>query len=128
MNMFTVYSLFYSVLLNIVYFARKRLVTFENKVFEKIMVTNLIGVILAIGSYFTIVNIDKYPIFNVIVSKGYIVYLLTWITLFSVYIFAISVDENKNKKKRLNRIIKCFSILYIIFLIIIIIKHNTMVL
>ena len=128
MNMFTVYSLFYSVLLNIVYFARKRLVTFENKVFEKIMVTNLIGVILAIGSYFTIVNIDKYPIFNVIVSKGYIVYLLTWITLFSVYIFAISVDENKNKKKRLNRIIKCFSILYIIFLIIIIIKplyyHN----
>ena len=61
---------------------------------------------MAIGSYFTIVNIDKYPIFNVIVSKGYIVYLLTWITLFSVYIFAISVDENKNKKKRLNRIIK----------------------
>ena len=63
------------------------------------MITNLIGVILAIGSYFTIVNIDKYPIFNVIVSKGYIVYLLTWITLFSVYIFAISIDDSKNRKK-----------------------------
>ena len=128
MNMFTIYSLFYSVLLNIVYFARKRLVTFENKIFEKIMITNLIGVILAIGSYFTIVNIDKYPIFNVIVSKGYIVYLLTWITLFSVYIFAISIDDSKNRKKKINRIIKGFSILYVIFLIIIIIKplyyHN----
>ena len=128
MNMFTIYSLFYSVLLNIVYFARKRLVTFENKIFEKIMITNLIGVILAIGSYFTIVNIDKYPIFNVIVSKGYIVYLLTWITLFSVYIFAISTDDSRNRKKKINRIIKGFSILYVIFLIIIIIKplyyHN----
>ena len=128
MNMFTIYSLFYSVLLNIVYFARKRLVTFENKIFEKLMITNLIGVILAIGSYFTIVNIDKYPIFNVIVSKGYIVYLLTWITLFSVYIFAISTDDSRNRKKKINRIIKGFSILYVIFLIIIIIKplyyHN----
>ena len=128
MNMFTIYSLFYSVLLNIVYFARKRLVTFENKIFEKLMITNLIGVILAIGSYFTIVNIDKYPIFNVIVSKGYIVYLLTWITLFSVYIFAISIDYSKNRKKKINRIIKGFSILYVIFLIVIIIKplyyHN----
>ena len=122
MNMFTIYSLFYSVLLNIVYFARKRLVTFENKIFEKLMITNLIGVILAIGSYFTIVNIDKYPIFNVIVSKGYIVYLLTWITLFSVYIFAISIDDSKNRKKKINRIIKGFSILYVIFLIVIIIK------
>ena len=128
MNMFTIYSLFYSVLLNIVYFARKRLVTFENKIFEKLMITNLIGVILAIGSYFTIVNIDKYPIFNVIVSKGYIVYLLTWITLFSVYIFAISIDDSKNRKKKITRIIKGFSILYVIFLIVIIIKplyyHN----
>ena len=128
MNMFTIYSLFYSVLLNIVYFARKRLVTFENKIFEKLMITNLIGVILAIGSYFTIVNIDKYPIFNVIVSKGYIVYLLTWITMFSVYIFAISIDDSKNRKKKINRIIKGFSILYVIFLIVIIIKplyyHN----
>ena len=128
MNMFTIYSLFYSVLLNIVYFSRKRLITFENKIFEKIMVTNLIGVILAIGSYFTIVNIDKYPIFNVIVSKGYIVYLLTWITLFSVYIFAISIDDSKNRKNKINRIIKGFSILYVIFLIVIIIKplyyHN----
>ena len=128
MNMFTIYSLFYSVLLNIVYFARKRLVTFENKIFEKLMITNLIGVILAIGSYFTIVNIDKYPIFNVIVSKGYIVYLLTWITLFSVYIFAISIDDSKNRKEKINRIIKGFSILYVIFLIVIIIKplyyHN----
>ena len=90
MNMFTIYSLFYSVLLNIVYFARKRLVTFENKIFEKLMITNLIGVILAIGSYFTIVNIDKYPIFNVIVSKGYSLFINLDYSVFSIYICYIN--------------------------------------
>ena len=93
MNIFTIYSLFYIVLLNIVYFSKKRIKAFENTIFEKIMITNLVGVVLAIGSYFTIANINKFSIINVIVSKGYIVYLLTWLTLFSVYIFVISIEE-----------------------------------
>ena len=52
MNIFTIYSLFYSLLINIVYFSSKRLRSIENKIFEKIMLTNFVGVLLAIGSYF----------------------------------------------------------------------------
>ena len=59
MNIFTIYSLFYSVLLNTVYFTKKRINTLENKLFESIMLTNFIGVLLAIFSYFTIKNIDS---------------------------------------------------------------------
>ena len=128
MNIFTIYSLFYSLLINIVYFSSKRLRSIENKIFEKIMLTNFVGVLLAIGSYFTIKNIDRFELLNTFVSKGYIVYLLTWLTLFSVYIFVISIKEGKDKKSEVNKIINLFSILYLIFLIIIIIKplyyHN----
>ena len=128
MNMFTIYSLFYSLLINIVYFSSKRLRSIENKIFEKIMLTNFVGVLLAIGSYFTIKNIDRFELLNTFVSKGYIVYLLTWLTLFSVYIFVISIKEGKDKKSEVNKIINLFGILYLIFLIIIIIKplyyHN----
>lgn len=128
MNIFTIYSLFYSSLINIVYFSRKRLRSIENKIFEKIMLTNFIGVLLAIGSYFTIKNITNFELLNTIVSKGYIVYLLTWITLFSIYIFVISIDENKDKNKEVSKIINVFGILYIIFLITIILNplyyHN----
>ena len=128
MNIFTIYSLFYSLLINIVYFSSKRLRSIENKIFEKIMLTNFVGVLLAIGSYFTIKNIDRFELLNTFVSKGYIVYLLTWLTLFSVYIFVISIKEGKDKRSEVNKIINLFGILYLIFLIIIIIKplyyHN----
>ena len=128
MNIFTIYSLFYSLLINIVYFSSKRLRSIENKIFEKIMLTNFVGVLLAIGSYFTIKNIDRFELLNTFVSKGYIIYLLTWLTLFSVYIFVISIKEGKDKKSEVNKIINLFGILYLIFLIIIIIKplyyHN----
>lgn len=129
MNIFTIYSLFYSLLINVVYFSSKRLRSVENKIFEKIMLTNFIGVLLAIGSYFTIKNIDRFELLNTFVSKGYIVYLLTWITLFSVYIFVISIKEGRDKKSEVNKIINLFGILYLVFLIIIIIKplyyHNS---
>lgn len=129
MNIFTIYSLFYSLLINIVYFSSSRLRSIENKIFEKIMLTNFIGVLLAIGSYFTIKNIDKFELLNTFVSKGYIVYLLTWLTLFSIYIFVISIKDGKDKKSEVNKIINLFGILYLIFLIIIIIKplyyHNS---
>ena len=128
MNIFTIYSLFYSLLINIVYFSSKRLRSIENKIFEKIMLTNFVGVLLAIGSYFTIKNIDRFELLNTFVSKGYIIYLLTWLTLFSVYIFVISIKDGKDKKSAVNKIINLFGILYLIFLIIIIIKplyyHN----
>lgn len=128
MNIFTIYSLFYSLLINIVYFSSKRLRSIENKIFEKIMLTNFVGVLLAIGSYFTIKNIDRFELLNTFISKGYIIYLLTWLTLFSVYIFVISIKEGKDKKSEVNKIINLFGILYLIFLIIIIIKplyyHN----
>ena len=128
MNIFTIYSLFYSLLINIVYFSSKRLRSIENKIFEKIMLTNFVGVLLAIGSYFTIKNIDRFELLNTFVSKGYIIYLFTWLTLFSVYIFVISIKDGKDKKSEVNKIINLFGILYLIFLIIIIIKplyyHN----
>ena len=112
MNFYTVCSLFYSLLLNGVYFSKKRLKTIENKIFERIMVTNLIGVLLALGSYYTILNENKFPILNIVVSKGYIIYLLTWLTLFTLYIFSIT---SKNIEKELSKIKKIFMVLYIIF-------------
>ena len=112
MNFYTVCSLFYSLLLNGVYFSKKRLKTIENKIFERIMVTNLIGVLLALGSYYTILNENKFPVLNIVVSKGYIIYLLTWLTLFTLYIFSIT---SKNIEKELTKIKKIFMVLYIIF-------------
>ncbi len=119
MNIFTIYSFFYSGILNIVYFSKKRLDTLENKLFAATMICNFVGVLLAIASYFTISNLEKLPLINEIVSKGYIIYLLTWLTLFTMYIFTISSKNVQREKKIIQTI---FSILYTIFLIVIIVR------
>ena len=111
---FTLTSLFYICLLTIVYFSKKRLKTPENIIFSLLILTNLVGVVLAIMCYFTITNIAIMPRINTFVSKAYLFYLLTWITLFTEYIVVISLDKRKDyAKKRL----RLYSILTIISII-----------
>ncbi len=101
---FTLTSLFYISLLSIVFFSKKRLDTIENKLFSYLIISNLIGVILAIISYFTISNINAIPLMNEVFSKSYIVYLIVWITLFTEYTIIISANKKEhiiNKRKNI---------------------------
>lgn len=99
---FQTISIFYMVLLLIVYFAKRRLDSIENKIFIVLMITNILGLFIDVLSIFTIFHMDKIPIINSIVTKLYLVYLLTWIHMFTIYIFAISRknDNSFNKKAK----------------------------
>ena len=111
---FTLTSLFYICLLTIVYFSKRRLKTPENIIFSLLILTNLIGVVLAIICYFTISNMETMPVINNVVSKAYLFYLVTWITMFTEYIVVISLDKSKNyakKRYRLYTILTLVSVL-----------------
>ena len=111
---FTLTSLFYICLLTIVYFSKRRLKTPENIIFSLLILTNLIGVVLAIICYFTISNMETMPVINNVVSKAYLFYLVTWITMFTEYIVVISLDKSKNyakKRYRLYTILTLISVL-----------------
>lgn len=120
---FQICSLFYISLLLIIYFSKKRLGTVENKIYIILAVTNLIGLILDISSVYTISNMSQYPILNKFVSKAYLVYLLSWMFLFTIYVFIIStnkkIDKNKTELHLSDYKNKVYpaTILYFIFLI-----------
>ena len=124
---FQICSLFYISLLLIIYFSKKRLGTVENKIYIILAVTNLIGLILDISSVYTISNMSRYPILNKFVSKAYLVYLLSWMFLFTIYVFIIStnkkIDKNKTELHLSDYKNKVYpaTILYFIFLILTII-------
>lgn len=124
---FQICSLFYISLLLIIYFSKKRLGTVENKIYIILAVTNLIGLILDISSVYTISNMSQYPILNKFVSKAYLVYLLSWMFLFTIYVFIIStnkkIDKNKTELHLSDYKNKVYpaTILYFIFLILTII-------
>ena len=130
---FSTCSLFYSILLTIMYFSKKRLNRIENKIYGSLIICNLIGVILAVSCYYTINNMDNMLFLNYIVSKSLLIYYLAWITIFTIYVFVISYQKKARneelKKKNIKKISKLFTILFFLITILVCILplyfHNT---
>lgn len=119
---FSMCSFFYSLLLIIVYFRKKRLDTLENRIYGWTIIVNFIGIILAITSYITIIYYNQIPITNMIISKALIVYYLTYIWLLTFYIYVISKKVNyDNVHTDFKKIINFGFIVYIILALTIII-------
>ena len=94
---FSFISLVYSLLLTTVFFGKKRYNSNENKMYSLLIIINLIGLAIAILCYFFMKNMEVYSIMNIIFSKLYLVYLCTWITIFTLYVYLISAKEFRNK-------------------------------
>jgi len=118
-NFFTICSAFYILLLLIVFFSKKRLESLENKLYSWLIITNFFGIVLAIFAFMTMANYETFGIFNTIINKTYLLYLLTWITIFSIYVFVIAhKSKHKTKKelaKKYKEIFRNCTIAYVIF-------------
>lgn len=116
---FSACSLFYSVLLTMTFFSKKRIQTLENKIYGYLIVSNLIGTILAVSCYFTIINRESMLVVNDLISKALLIYYLTWISFFTAYILVISYKkENASVEGRQKHYQSVFNILTIIYLLI----------
>lgn len=87
-------SLVYVMLIGMVYFSKKRIKNIENRLYGTLIITNMFGLVLDIFSVYTIIHMNEIPIINLIVTKAYLVYLLTWITILTIYMKAISNTNN----------------------------------
>ncbi len=114
---FIICSLFYSVLLLIVYFTQnKEKKKLGSKIFSIMTVVIFICLILEISNYFTVLNIKSVPVLNLIVSKLYLVGLMTWDMLFVIYIYVISnkKDHDEVTTFKNGKHFKIFSVFYLI--------------
>lgn len=128
---FIICSLFYSVLLLIVFFTKNReKKKLGNKVFSIMTVVILLCLILEISNYFTVLNIKSVPIINLIVSKLYLVGLMTWDMLFVMYIYIISNKKEKEdvevyKKSKAHKIFLLTYIIIVLTMILLPIKFSS---
>ena len=106
-------ALFFIVLIIIVYFSKQRLQTLENKVYIMIILIIFATLVVDIISVWFIYNMDSYPRLNTFFGKLYLIFLLGWVTTFTVYTFLISLKEITNKKE-INRIFIIASICFLI--------------
>lgn len=118
---FQILSLFYSVLLVIIYFSKKRFSSLENKFFSAMIITNFVGIVLDIVStYLAIINFNINTV--IFFCKLYLIYLLIWISLMTAYILIISiVKKQSNGIKVLRNIFWIITMLAVISILLIII-------
>ena len=95
----TIGSLLYIILLVIVYYSKEKMPTLENKIFKMIMMTSLVGIIIHLFLYMLMIGIGTSNIITILISKLYLVYLVTWMTLFTLYVFIISSKDKQTIEK-----------------------------
>ena len=95
---FTLASLFYIILLVIVFFSKTRIARRENKIYSYLIITSLCGVIVGLGTWFFMKNMDIYPLLNIIFSRLYLVYLITWLSIFCLYTIVITFPKLNYEK------------------------------
>jgi len=89
-NDYTIYSLFYSMLVVIVFFSKDRIKSFETKTYGWLLILNLINILTAIICFFTILCRNQIPVINDIVSKSLLVAFFLWLYVFTIYIFSLA--------------------------------------
>ena len=119
---FLTITIFYSIILNIMFFGKKHIETEETIIFSKMVVTNLIGIILEI---LCIVFLNIYGTKNVlslIINKIFLEYFLFILYFFSNYVINTSyiLGEKKNEKtinylKLITKIVLAVSIILLLF-------------
>ncbi len=120
--------LLFNIMILYLYLSKKRLNSFENKIYKILIIISTLGLLLElICCYFTYnmnVSAINYML-CVLFNRLFIVYLLTWMTLFIIYmayITFINNENNKNNEKQKNYLKEIFIAIGIAYVIMVILS------
>lgn len=115
---FQICSMTFLIVLAFVFFGKKKIISYETKLYSVLIVTNFFGLMLDfISTYLAL--IDSSNIFLNPISKLYLVYLFVYYFIFIIYTFTIVFGEkiiNNMKLKILSILISIFCISSIMLL------------
>lgn len=93
-------SLVYILLIAYLFFSKKKINTIENKLYTFLLFITIIGVLLDLTGIYCHLNLSEKSFFRWIIVKFYMIYLLTFVYLVSIYIICVSKSrENKEASK-----------------------------
>lgn len=111
-------SLVYSVLLNIVYFSKNRLANLENKIYKTLLISNVIGLLIELGCFYSVSHMESMPVLNFFITRLLLAYYIAFLMFYTIYVFVVSYNNDKIEKKVFENLIdKVKKICTCIFLI-----------
>ena len=106
-------ALLFSVLIMLMFFVKGHINTFETKLYGVLIITNFVGLVLELLCTVGALIYDSNRILADFLLKSYLLYLVAWALLFTVYVFYISHDKNTNLKIK-GKALKLVAIFYFI--------------
>ena len=104
-------SLIYSIMLTILYFTKRRINNIENKIYKLMVCMNIFGLFNElICCYFTFYEHVStfHEIMCAVVNRIFILYMLSWLFVFTCYVFFVTFKDKfslKHSKKRINAVL-----------------------
>ena len=97
---FSICCFVFLLILLIFYFSKKRLKSINNQLFTILMIINIIGIFIDVGGFASFKFLGANNPINILISKIYLIYYLTYIFWFMIYIYNVST---KSLKKIFNK-------------------------
>lgn len=104
----------YIVLVTMMYFNKKRISTYENKIYGHLLLVSVLQIIMGLLGFIAIYYYQNALLIKRIINIAYLFSLICWALIFTLYVISISFNNKQNKK--IDFII--FAIFLIVFLII----------
>lgn len=96
-------SFIYVILLAFFYFSKARLADVENKIYQNLLISNIIGLMIEFGCFYAVANLETMPLFAFFITKLLLMYYLYFIAIYTTYVFVISYKKEKNNVSEINR-------------------------
>ncbi len=108
-------SMFYLILISIMYFSKKKVISTDIKIYKAILIANIFGLFL--DSYQLILSKSSANLtYLIFINKIFLIYVICWTSIFTLYILNIGKNEiSKNNKQMIGTLLIIF-ILAVIFL------------
>lgn len=112
---FPICAIPFSLLIIILFIKKGHINSDETKIYQSLIIVNFIGLIIELLCTFASMIYNDLPSLSNFIYKSYLVYLITWTSLFTFYIYKVSTNF-KNKTNKKNKMI--VSILFILSVVI----------
>ena len=107
MTMLLLFCIIYTACLSIIYFSKQRINNKENKIYKKLIILNIIGLIIQLMCDYVSYRYDYVSqIFSGFVLRIYLVYFVLWINEFMFYLIVITRDKFDDKWMKIFTIIE----------------------
>ena len=113
---FPLCALPFSMLMIILFNSKKHINNKETKIFNFLVISNFIGLILEIFCTNASMIYLTYPMISNCIYKAYLFYIILWISTFAYYVFVITKNEKENSKRYI-----LFILYYVIIILLLII-------